>query len=102
MSEPHWVTYRNKGYATDYELGKETTTCTVCGFAGVDVLTAEPEQAVWSLVVTGSVYVIPSGTPVEGLSILDKDVLVQPGRGTGCPKCGSPNFWWAHEPGIRA
>jgi len=76
--------------------------CTVCGFAGIDPeVWQEPEQEVFSLATTGTTYQIPTGTPVEGLSVVDRTVEKQIGVHAGCPFCGSPNWAFGSAPDLR-
>ena len=76
--------------------------CSVCGWAGIDPeIQQEPEQAVFSIVQTGSIYQAPAGTAVEGLSVEDlRTEAVRPGGGTGCPLCGSPRVFDGSAPDL--
>jgi hypothetical protein len=85
-SRPRVVAYKNSNYNPFETRVDILARCTVCGFAGIDYeKTQEPEKAVFTQVVTGTVYQIPVGTPVEGLGIVDKDVFTQVGAYSGCP-----------------
>lgn len=99
--QPHLDRYTNKDYNPWEQRVDWRWRCSVCGFSGIDPeLTQEPEQAVWSQTITGTTYIIPSGTPIEDLDTIDKDVFTQVGAHSGCPFCGSPNWAFGSAPDL--
>jgi hypothetical protein len=100
-SRPRMRSHQNYGYNPWETKVDNLVRCSVCGFAGIDTeTTQEPEQAVFSQTTTGTVYEIPTGTPVEGLSVRDKDVFTELGANSGCPFCGSPNWAFGTAPDL--
>jgi rubredoxin len=97
----HLTRYPNADY-NPFESRVETFfSCSVCGFKGIDAEKwHEPEQAVFSTETTGSTYIIPAGTAVEGLSAIDKKVFTQVGSHAACPFCGSPNWSFGSAPDL--
>jgi hypothetical protein len=77
------------------------TDCSVCGFLVDPLIQQEPEQAVFSIVQTGTTYAAPTGTPVEDMDVEDlRTEAVRPGGGSGCPFCGSPRVFDGSAPDL--
>ena len=95
------VRYKNRGYDPQYTKRDWRIHCSVCGFTVDAEIQQEPEQAVFSIVQTGTTYQAPSGTAVEGLSVENlRTEAVRPGGGTGCPLCGTPQVFDWRAPDI--
>ena len=104
-SRPRLVPHRSRGYNPyeTREVGVDRIHCSVCGWAGIDpAIQQEPEQAVFSIVQTGTTYSAPTGTAVEGMGVEDlRTEAVRPGGGTGCPLCGTPLVFSGSAPDLR-
>ena len=71
---PTLVPHENYGYDPWATKQDVRIRCSVCGWAGIDPLSlVEPEEAVFQIITTGSVYQAPAGTPADQLSnFIDK------------------------------
>lgn len=98
-TRPRIVKHYNYAY-NPYEVKEDfRISCSVCGFSGIDPLrTSEPEQASFTLVVTGSVYQPEPGQP---LTVIDKEVTTVYPQGACCAFCGSPNWAWGSAPDLK-
>lgn len=65
-------------------------TCTVCGFAGVNIATVPGENFPTVMVTAGTTYVWTS--PDQAVSVIDKTVTPTPQSKVSCPFCGSTRF----------
>ena len=85
-SQPRLIPYRSRGY-NPYEtrtVGVDRIHCSVCGFLVDPAIQQEPEQAVFSIVQTGTTYQAPTGTVVEDMDVEDlRTEAVRPGGGSG-------------------
>lgn len=68
-SVPHLRQHYNGAYNPFETRVDMRWRCSVCQWAGIDPeVMQEPEQAVFSTIITGTTYTIPAGTPLGGLS----------------------------------
>ena len=102
-SRPRLISHKSRGY-NPYEtrtVGVDRIHCAVCGFLVDPAIQQEPDQAVFSIVQTGTTYQAPAGTAVEDMDVEDlRTEAFRPGGGLGCPFCGSPRVFDGHAPDL--
>lgn len=99
---PHLERHYNGAYdpwATKFENYRR---CSVCGFwLDAEKLT-EPDEAVFTIVTTGTTYQIPVGTPADQLAqVVDRTTEIRYIQGASCPHCGAANWATGTAPDIR-
>ena len=102
-SRPRLIPHRSRGYNPyeTQEVGVDRIHCSVCGFLVDPAMQQEPEQAVFSIVQTGTTYQAPAGTAVEGMGVENlRTEAVRPGGGAGCPFCGAPLVFNGSAPDL--
>ena len=99
---PHLHRHRSSGYNPHETKADFRVRCSVCRFAGIDPEKwQQPEQAVFSIVTTGTTYQIPVGTTVEEMATaIDRTTDVVYGLYSGCPLCGSPLWTSGSAPDL--